>query len=145
MNMYHVLVSSQQTMEGNKLGVSASRVSLGYFPCSVNRTSQLWSDIWASNRKCKLSVKPNISLSCNVMFPSVIRDKQSVLQFVKNFKPHVEGQQIRILLHGPEGAGKSSFINSVQSVLLGEMYTQALEDNIGHDSFTKKVRRTCVF
>ena len=145
MNMYHVLVSSQQTMEGNKLGVSASGASLGYFPCSVNRTSQLWSDIWASNRKWKLSVKPNISLSCNVMFPSVIRDKQSTLQFVKNFKPHVEGQQIRILLHGPEGAGKSSFINSVQSVLLGEMYTQALEDNIGHDSFTKKVRRTCVF
>ncbi|KAM8725865.1 interferon-induced protein 44-like [Acanthopagrus schlegelii] len=65
-------------------------------------------------------------------------DKESTLQFVKNYKPHVEGQQIRILLHGPAGAGKSSFINSVQSVLRGRMYTQALEDNIGYDSFTKK-------
>ncbi|KAM8725864.1 interferon-induced protein 44-like [Acanthopagrus schlegelii] len=66
------------------------------------------------------------------------RDKQSVLQYVKNYKPHVEGQHIRILLHGPAGAGKSSFINSVQSVLRDRMYTQALEDNIGYDSFTKK-------
>ncbi|XP_030261222.1 interferon-induced protein 44-like [Sparus aurata] len=65
-------------------------------------------------------------------------EKQSVLQFVKNYKPHVEGQQIRILLHGPAGAGKSSFINSVQSVLRGRMYTLALEDNISAGSFTKK-------
>ena len=86
----------------------------------------------------------NFSLSCDVMCPSLSRDNRSALQNVKNYKPHVEGQQIRILLHGPVGAGKSSFINSVQSVLRGSMYTQALEDNIGHDSFTKKVRRTCV-
>uniref|UniRef100_A0A671TXC7 Interferon-induced protein 44-like n=1 Tax=Sparus aurata TaxID=8175 RepID=A0A671TXC7_SPAAU len=72
------------------------------------------------------------------MFPSLSRDKQSALQFVKNFKPHVEGQQIRILLHGPVGAGKSSFINSVQSVLHGRIYTQVLADNTSGSSFTKK-------
>ncbi|XP_056261138.1 interferon-induced protein 44-like isoform X2 [Seriola aureovittata] len=66
------------------------------------------------------------------------QDKQTDLQFVKNYKPQVKGQQLRILLHGPVGAGKSSFINSVQSVLQGRMYIQALADNISHDSFTKK-------
>ncbi|XP_038583576.1 interferon-induced protein 44-like [Micropterus salmoides] len=65
-------------------------------------------------------------------------DKQSNLQYVKNYKPHDGGQQLRILLHGPAGAGKSSFINSFQSLLHGRMYTLALADNISHDSFTRK-------
>ncbi|XP_071324063.1 interferon-induced protein 44-like isoform X2 [Trachinotus anak] len=65
-------------------------------------------------------------------------DKRGELQFLKNYKPQTEGQQLRILLYGPVGAGKSSFINSVQSVLHDRMYVQALADNISHDSFTKK-------
>uniref|UniRef100_A0A8C9YTU4 G domain-containing protein n=1 Tax=Sander lucioperca TaxID=283035 RepID=A0A8C9YTU4_SANLU len=64
------------------------------------------------------------------------RDKQSALQSVKNYKPKTDGQQLRILLHGPVGAGKSSFINSVQSVLQGRMYIQALVENMSHDYFT---------
>ncbi|XP_038583567.1 interferon-induced protein 44-like isoform X2 [Micropterus salmoides] len=68
-------------------------------------------------------------------------DKQSALQYVKNYKPHDEGQQLRILLHGPAGAGNSSFINSVQSVLHGRMNTLALAENINHDSFTRKKPR----
>ncbi|XP_073348587.1 interferon-induced protein 44-like [Pagrus major] len=64
-------------------------------------------------------------------------DKVSALQHVKNYKP-TERHQLRILLHGPAGAGKSSFINSVQSVLRGRMYTQALVDNVSYGSFTRK-------
>ncbi|XP_049913930.1 interferon-induced protein 44-like [Epinephelus moara] len=66
------------------------------------------------------------------------RDNQSTLQYVQNYKPQTVGQQLRILLHGPVGAGKSSFINSVHSVLNGRMYAQALVDNVSHDSFTKQ-------
>ncbi|CAK6984330.1 interferon-induced protein 44-like [Scomber scombrus] len=66
------------------------------------------------------------------------RDKQSALQYVKDYKPHNEGRQLRILLHGPVGAGKSSFINSVKSVLQGRMSTLALVDKTMHGCFTKK-------
>ncbi|XP_070844125.1 interferon-induced protein 44-like [Chaetodon trifascialis] len=64
--------------------------------------------------------------------------RQGALHYVKDYKPRNGNQQLRILLHGPVGTGKSSFINSVQSVLHGRMYTDALEDNTSHDSFTKK-------
>ncbi|XP_027135115.1 interferon-induced protein 44 isoform X2 [Larimichthys crocea] len=64
-------------------------------------------------------------------------DNQRALQYVKDYKPEIEGQELRILLHGPVGAGKSSFINSVQSVFNSRIYRQAFADNISHDSFTK--------
>jgi len=77
----------------------------------------------------------------NMMFVSLHRDNEAVLQTVKGYKPQIEGQLLRILLHGPVGAGKSSLINSVQSVLLGRIYRQALVDNTSGDSFTKEVRK----
>ena len=73
------------------------------------------------------------------MYPSLSRDNQSVLQYVKNYKPQTEGQLLRILLYGPVGAGKSSFINSIQSILKDRMYAQALADNTSGDCFTKMV------
>ncbi|KAM4521522.1 interferon-induced protein 44-like [Odontesthes bonariensis] len=65
-------------------------------------------------------------------------DNEAALQYVRGYKPPTEGQLIRILLHGPDGAGKSSWINSVQSVLRGRIYRQALVDNTSGDSFTKE-------
>ncbi|XP_028460526.1 interferon-induced protein 44 isoform X2 [Perca flavescens] len=66
------------------------------------------------------------------------KQRQSDLQHVKDYKPQTVGQQLRILLHGPVGAGKSSFINSVLSVLHGRMYRQALVENNSRGCFTKK-------
>uniref|UniRef100_A0A3P8QC62 KAP NTPase domain-containing protein n=2 Tax=Haplochromini TaxID=319058 RepID=A0A3P8QC62_ASTCA len=57
--------------------------------------------------------------------------------FVENYKPEVEEQNLRILLHGPVGAGKSSFINSVNSVLQKRVCCKALVAN-SCDCFTKK-------
>lgn len=82
----------------------------------------------------------SVMLMC-CMFPSMNRDNQSVLQHVKNYKPPTEGQHIRILLYGPSGAGRSSFINSVQSVLQGKMCSQALVNNVS-SSFTRQVWKT---
>ncbi|KAK5879582.1 hypothetical protein CesoFtcFv8_022684 [Champsocephalus esox] len=65
-------------------------------------------------------------------------DKPRTLHLVKAIRPQTDGQVIRILLHGLVGAGKSSFINSVESVLQGRMCSLALVANSSSDCFTKK-------
>ncbi|XP_008401137.1 interferon-induced protein 44-like, partial [Poecilia reticulata] len=70
------------------------------------------------------------------------RNKDELLQYVKNFQPqNEEVKAIRVLLHGPVGAGKSSFINSVNNVLQGRMTNRALTSTITSDqSFTKEYK-----
>lgn len=66
--------------------------------------------------------------------------KERDLQVVKDYQPYnTELQELRIMLHGPTGSGKSSFINSVDSILKGRLAGQALADNISQESFTEEV------
>ncbi|XP_042360715.1 interferon-induced protein 44-like [Plectropomus leopardus] len=61
------------------------------------------------------------------------------LQFVMDYQPHNNDvQQLRILVYGPIGAGKSSFINSVDSVLKGRICGRAFPYDMTGHSFTQK-------
>ncbi|KAI7811113.1 interferon-induced protein 44 isoform X2 [Triplophysa rosa] len=62
---------------------------------------------------------------------------QDLLIKVNDFQPgNSEVDTLRILLHGPVGAGKSSFINSVDTALQGHITNRVPTDAISGKSFT---------
>ncbi|CAN9508104.1 unnamed protein product [Ophioblennius macclurei] len=67
-------------------------------------------------------------------------DKKEDLEYVKNFKPHPGAKHVRVLLHGPPGSGKSSFINSIDSALRGRIGIRASADTGFDYSFTQEYR-----
>lgn len=71
-------------------------------------------------------------------------NKSQMLKTLKDFKPSTEeSSEIRILLHGPIGAGKSSLINSINTVLQGQTTADALANSsecLGN-SFSVKVTK----
>ncbi|KAJ4932690.1 hypothetical protein JOQ06_011105 [Pogonophryne albipinna] len=68
----------------------------------------------------------------NVPWGNKVRE----LQIVKEYQPFKDKVQLRFMLYGPVGAGKSSFINSVESVLRGKITDRAKTDAISGKSFT---------
>lgn len=67
------------------------------------------------------------------------RQKTTLLKSVGSYKPGcAEAPEARVLLLGPVGSGKSSFISSVQSVFKGRVINRAMVGSFS-TSFTKKV------
>ncbi|XP_054482884.1 interferon-induced protein 44-like isoform X2 [Anoplopoma fimbria] len=70
---------------------------------------------------------------------AVTASHQDNLDFVESYKPlNRDVKNLRIMLHGPVGSGKSSFINSVESALQGRITRRALTDTISRGYCTKK-------
>ena len=68
------------------------------------------------------------------------RSDQDIIEFVKTYRPSNDNvNHLRILLQGPVGAGKSSFINSVESAILDRIVGRVMTDATSGSSFTKKV------
>ncbi|KAG8007048.1 Interferon-induced protein 44 [Nibea albiflora] len=68
-------------------------------------------------------------------------NKGNDLQFMTGYQPHNKDlKQQRILIYGPAGSGKSSFINSVDSVLQHRVTNRAAMDAISRESFTIEYR-----
>ncbi|KAI4894556.1 hypothetical protein NFI96_004455 [Prochilodus magdalenae] len=65
-------------------------------------------------------------------------EKEKILKDLNDIKPHL--QPLRILLHGPVGAGKSCFINTVQRALIGRNVISALENSTISKSFTLSIK-----
>ncbi|XP_016354436.1 interferon-induced protein 44-like [Sinocyclocheilus anshuiensis] len=67
--------------------------------------------------------------------------RETLMESVRSFKPTSETvTEARVLLIGPVGAGKSSFISSVQSVFSGRVINRAMVGSSSSTSFTKKLR-----
>ncbi|TDH06466.1 hypothetical protein EPR50_G00113660 [Perca flavescens] len=68
------------------------------------------------------------------------RNNARDLQYVQDYEPENDDiKHVRILLYGPVGVGKSSFVNSVSNVLRGRMTTPALASSTTSDkSFTTR-------
>ena len=91
---------------------------------------------------CNYINKSNTALYSDCfLFTVIYRMYKKNLEFVRSYQPqNTQAEHLRILLHGPVGAGKSSFINSVDQVLKGRAATRALTDaNTAGRSFTTKV------
>ncbi|XP_051550500.1 interferon-induced protein 44 isoform X1 [Myxocyprinus asiaticus] len=67
-------------------------------------------------------------------------ERETLMESVRSFKPASEMvTEARVLLIGPVGAGKSSFISSVQSVFSGRVINRAMVGSSSSSSFTKKL------
>ncbi|XP_005457763.1 interferon-induced protein 44-like isoform X2 [Oreochromis niloticus] len=68
-------------------------------------------------------------------------NNEDILEFLNSYKPqNQEANHLRILFLGPVGAGKSTLINSIDSVLQHRVIVRGLTDAISGKSFTRKYK-----
>ncbi|XP_042248164.1 interferon-induced protein 44-like isoform X3 [Thunnus maccoyii] len=93
-----------------------------------------WFKIWL------MSYLNYISADLSKPWREMPENKTDDLSFVENYQPK-KVKHLRILLHGPVGAGKSSFINSVISCLQGRINcNRAFTDATSGSSFTTQYK-----
>ncbi|XP_031715220.1 interferon-induced protein 44 [Anarrhichthys ocellatus] len=82
----------------------------------------------------------DVDIQVNKYLKFESRQKTSLMKTVSSYKPSSgEVTQAQVLLLGPVGSGKSSFISSVQSVFNGRVTNRAMVGS-SSTSFTKKLQ-----
>ncbi|XP_041634509.1 interferon-induced protein 44-like [Cheilinus undulatus] len=80
-------------------------------------------------------------MDLGLQFSPQMWSSRESLDFLKSYKPlNEEVSHLRILLYGPVGAGKSSFVNSADSALRGRLAGRAKTDAISGQSYTKQYK-----
>ena len=84
--------------------------------------------LWTNNLNQAKNNKQAIqSMKQIFIFSCPCRTRTELMESIKSYKPTVSSvSQIRVLLIGPIGAGKSSFFNSINSVFRGHVTSQAI-------------------
>ncbi|KAM9384422.1 interferon-induced protein 44 isoform 2-T3 [Pholidichthys leucotaenia] len=113
----------------------------------VNKSKRQQGRLGGVNRKLRYlaSRAPLFSSRAESNFDSPWRNmewteerKTSLMEMISSYRPSCEDvAQARVLLLGPVGSGKSSFISSVQSVFNGRVTNRAMVGSFA-SSFTKK-------
>ncbi|XP_073700479.1 interferon-induced protein 44-like [Garra rufa] len=63
---------------------------------------------------------------------STEKRKEELIEMIRNYKPLMGSvSQVRILMIGPVGAGKSSFFNSINSIFMGHVTSKAMSGFAG--------------
>ncbi|XP_072542682.1 interferon-induced protein 44-like [Salminus brasiliensis] len=98
-----------------------------------------------------LTIKSNSeSTSCSAMVTVELKEWRTVqwkqhpmISALKGFKiSSVDVRELRFLLHGPVGAGKSSIINSIKTIFEGHQYINCLTASaLTGESFTTKFEK----
>ncbi|XP_017558480.1 interferon-induced protein 44-like [Pygocentrus nattereri] len=90
------------------------------------------------------------SVSCSAMVIVELREwrtvqwkQDSMITSLKNFKINNDNiRQLRFLLHGPVGAGKSSTINTIKTIFDGHQFINCLAaSDLSGESFTTKYQK----
>ncbi|KAK9534950.1 hypothetical protein VZT92_007363 [Zoarces viviparus] len=102
---------------------------------------KLWTKLTGGGEESKPAPAPPSPPNPYLCQPwrNVTENYQKNLGFVKSYQPrNKDVKHLRILLYGPVGSGKSSFFNSVDTVLKGRVSGRAATDAISGSSHTKK-------
>ncbi|XP_030641299.1 interferon-induced protein 44-like [Chanos chanos] len=104
--------------------------------CGVNRdgATAKW---LRNNKQMSESINATMTQSGNEFILTIEQAKSKVKMMKELCSLKLVIDPVRILLHGPIGAGKSSFVNSLDTIFKGRITGRALVDAGTEKSFTK--------
>ncbi|ROL40865.1 Interferon-induced protein 44-like [Anabarilius grahami] len=124
----------------NAFSYGAGNNAFNFSPATLhgNDTQLTECEVYKVEQKKYPHISAKVKPWRNVQWTAKRRDE--LMKMIRNYKPMMTSvNQIRILMIGPVGAGKSSFFNSVNSIFMGRMTSKAMSGSAG-TSLTTQIR-----